>query len=69
MDKQDLVLLNLYARVREHLEPEDHPASSSDIAQDCHLALEQTLSLCKTLSEEGFIAISPCTRLLLFTSP
>ncbi|WP_210486532.1 hypothetical protein [Rufibacter aurantiacus] len=59
MDKQDLILLNLFGRVRGYLEPEDHPVSSAEIAQDNHLSIEQTLSLCNDLVQEGFVAISP----------
>ncbi|KAA3436276.1 hypothetical protein [Rufibacter hautae] len=59
MDKQDLILLHLFAKVRGYREPEDHPVSSAQVALENHLSVEQTLDLCYDLAQEGFVAISP----------
>ncbi|WP_181304518.1 hypothetical protein [Rufibacter sp. XAAS-G3-1] len=58
MDKQDLLLSHLFARVKRHVEPEDHPASSSELAQDTNLSVEYTVALCEELAREGFVVMS-----------
>ncbi|WP_157593143.1 hypothetical protein [Rufibacter tibetensis] len=45
--------------MKRHLEPEDHPTSSYEIAQETHLSLDQTLAVCDDLVQEGFVKISP----------
>ncbi|WP_192823309.1 hypothetical protein [Rufibacter sp. LB8] len=59
MELQDVILLDLFSKVRHHADPADHPASSSQIAQDTNLPLPLVLSLGQELLHEGFVAISP----------
>ncbi|WP_205501751.1 hypothetical protein [Rufibacter psychrotolerans] len=59
MNERDLILAHLFQKVRDFPEPEDHPTSSRQLALDTQLSLEQVLSLCQELAEEGFLSLSP----------
>ncbi|MBC3541972.1 hypothetical protein ACFSC6_08990 [Rufibacter sediminis] len=59
MDKRDLILADLFAQVKCHHDPEDHPTSTSKIATDIDVHLDEVLLLCQELAQEGFLKISP----------
>lgn len=59
MEEKDNILSALLANVGKYQEPEDHPTLSSEVAAAIKLPLKQVLSLCRELTDEGMIVISP----------
>lgn len=58
MDRKDVILSAVFAKVEDYFEPEDHPTPSSEIATDINLPLNDILALCEELVDDGFLAIS-----------